>query len=179
MQHGGQGHGGGVAAAAAQRGDVRPLVDALEAGGDDDIALVEGRADAVGGDRLDAGLGMRAVSDDADLRAGEADRLVAQRVDGHGHEGHAHLLARGEQHVHLASRGLVGDLPGQIDEHVGVVAHGADDDHDLVALLLGANGLAGGGQDFLAVGHARAAEFLHDDGHGQGAEINCSARGNR
>ena len=48
---------------------------------------------------------------------------------------------------------------------IGLMAHRADDHHDLVALLLGANGLAGGGQNFLAIGNAGAAEFLNDDGH--------------
>ncbi len=67
VQHRRQGHGGRVAAAAAQRGDVRLLVDPLEAGGDDDVALVQGLADAVGGDRLDAGFRVRAVGDDANL----------------------------------------------------------------------------------------------------------------
>ncbi len=51
---------------------------------------------------------------------------------------------------------------GQVDQQVGVVAHGADDHHHLVAFLLGANGLAGRGQDLLAVGDAGAAELLHD-----------------
>ena len=32
----------------------------------------------------------------------------------------------------------------------------------LVALLLGPDGFAGGGEDFLAVGDAGAAELLHD-----------------
>ena len=54
---------------------------------------------------------------------------------------------------------------GQVDQHVGVVAHGADDHHHLVPFVLRADRLAGRGQDLLAVGNARAAEFLHDDGH--------------
>jgi hypothetical protein len=32
-----------------------------------------------------------------------------------------------------------------------------------MALLLGANGLAGGGENLLAVGDAGAAEFLNDE----------------
>ena len=40
---------------------------------------------------------------DADLGPGEADRLVAQRMDGHGHQRHAHLLAGREEHVHFAA----------------------------------------------------------------------------
>ena len=76
---------------------------------------------------------------DADLAAGEADRLVAQRVDRHRHQRDAHLLAGREEHVHLAGRRVVGDLLGQVDQDVGLLAHRADDHHDLVALLLGTN----------------------------------------
>ena len=53
---------------------------------------------------------------------------------------------------------------------IGAVAHRADDHHDLVAFLLGADGLAGRGQNLLAVGHAGAAEFLNDDRHGGGCQ---------
>ena len=48
---------------------------------------------------------------------------------------------------------------------IGLVAHGADDHHDLVALLLRANRFTGGGENLLAVGNAGAAEFLNNDGH--------------
>ena len=75
-QHGGQGDGRRIAAAAAERGDVEIVVDALEAGGDDDVAVVEQLLHPLGGNRLDAGLGMRAVGLNADLRPGEADGLV-------------------------------------------------------------------------------------------------------
>ena len=45
---------------------------------------------------------------------------------------------------------------------IGAVPHRADDHHHLVALLLGANGLAGRGQNLLTIGNAGAAEFLND-----------------
>jgi hypothetical protein len=57
------------------------------------------------------------------------------------------------------------DLAGQIDEQVGLLAHGADDHDDLVALFLGLNGTAGRGPDFISVGNASAAEFLYDQTH--------------
>ena len=62
----------------------------------------------------------------------------------------------------------------QIDQLVGAVAHGADDHHDLIALLLRADRLAGGREDLLAVGHAGAAEFLHDQSHSNNASSNDS-----
>ena len=58
--------------------------------------------------------------------------------------------------------GLIGDLLGEVDEIVGLVAHRADDHHHLIALLLGANRLAGPPQDLLRIGDAGAAEFLND-----------------
>ena len=66
----------------------------------------------VGGDVLDAGLGVGAVGDDADLGAGEADGLLAELLDGHGHQRDGDLLAGGQEHVHLAGRRVLGDLAG-------------------------------------------------------------------
>ena len=106
VQHRRQGHGRRIAAAAAQRGDVVILVDSLKSGGDHDLAFVQRLPHAIGRDRLDAGLGVGAVGLDADLSAGQADRLMPERMDGHGHQRHADLLAGGEQHVHFAGRRL-------------------------------------------------------------------------
>ncbi len=135
------------------------------------LPVVERLADAAGVDVLDAGLGVGAVGDDADLRPGEADRLLAQLVDGHGDQGDADLLAGGQQHVHLAGRRLLGDLAGQLDQVVGGVAAGADDDDDLVAGLLGADGLAGRRHDPLRRRHARPAELLHHEAHGSRPQV--------
>ncbi len=89
----GQGDGGGVRAAAAERGDVVVLVDALEAGDDDDLAVSKGLVQPLRGDVLDAGLGVKAVGDDADLGPGEADGRLAERLDRHRHERDGDLLA--------------------------------------------------------------------------------------
>ena len=115
-----------------------------------------------GRDALDAGLGVRAVGDDADLGAGEADGAFAERLDRHRHQRDGDLLAGGQQHVHLAGRRLLGDFLGQLDQFVGGVAAGADDDDDLIAGLLGADGPPRRRHDALRVRHAGAAEFLHD-----------------
>ena len=58
--------------------------------------------------------------------------------------------------------GVVGDLLGQVDQDIGLVAHRAHDHHDLVAILLGANRPAGGGSNLFRIGDTRAAEFLND-----------------
>ena len=54
---------------------------------------------------------------------------------------------------------------GQLDQLVGGVAAGADDDDDLVAGLLGADGPPGRVHDPLRRRDAGAAEFLHDQRH--------------
>ena len=118
-----------------------------------------------GGDVLDAGLGVRTVGDDADLGAGEADGLFAERLDGHGHEGDGDLLAGRQQHVHLAGRRMLADLAGQFDELIGGVAASADDDDDLIAGLLRADRPPGRPHDPLRRRHTAAAEFLHDQTH--------------
>ncbi len=110
-------------------------------------------------------LGVRAIRADADLRPGQAHRLGPQRMQRHRHQRHAHLLAGRKQHVHLAGIRPIGDLLGQIDQMIGLMPHGADDHHHLIALLLRANGLARSGQNLLAIRHAGAAEFLNNDGH--------------
>ena len=60
--------------------------------------------------------------------------LCPSVCDRHRHQRHAHLLAGRQQHVHFPRRRLVGDLLGQVDEHVRVVAHRADHHHHLVVL---------------------------------------------
>ena len=159
-QHGGQGHGRRVAAAAAERRDVEIVVDALKAGGDDDVAVVERLSQPRRLDRLDAGLAIAGVGLHADLRPGQADRLVPQRMNGNRHQGHAHLLARREQHVHLAGRRLIGDLRRQLQQIIGRVAHRADDHHHLVALLLRANRPPGRPQDFFGIGDATSRRIF-------------------
>ena len=66
---------------------------------------------------------------------------------------------------HLPRRRLLGNLAGQVDQHVGLLAHGADDHHHLMALLLRADRLAGGAHDLFTGGDAAAAELLDDERH--------------
>ena len=105
LEHRRQRHGCRIAAAASQRRDVEIFVDSLKSGGNHDFPFGQRTADACGGDRLNARLRVRAVGLDADLGTGEADRFVAERVNGHRHQRHAHLLAGRQQHVHLAAGG--------------------------------------------------------------------------
>ena len=147
----------GVGAAAAERGDVAGGVDALEAGDHGDVAAREGVHDALVVDLHDLGLGVGAVGLDARLASGEAHRLVAARLDGHGEKRHGHLLARGQEAVHLARGRIAVERRGKADELVGGFAHGGHDGDHLVPLrdLL----------DALGRSHRRAAEFAYDQRH--------------
>ena len=136
-----EGDRGRVAAAAAERrdvgaGDVAALAGvraALEAGHDHDLALVELASDAGRLDARDPGLAVAAVGRDAGLRAAQADRLDAERVEGHRDERRALVLAGREEHVELALVGRVGDRGGEAQELVGRVAHRGHDDDEVRA----------------------------------------------
>ena len=122
-------------------------------------------ADPVGADRTDPRLAVRAVGADLHLRAGEADGLPAEVVDRHRDQRDRHLLAGGEEHVHLARRGLLAHLPGEVHQDVRLMPHGRNDHHHLRPLLLGAERAAGGGADLLGIGNTRAAKLLNDKRH--------------
>ena len=136
---------GGVRAAAAERGDVAVVVDALEAGDDRDLALLERVVDRLRVDRLDARARERAVGDDAHLRAEERLRAAARLLDGERDQADRDLLAGRRDDVELAlvsGGGSVVDLLGEREQAVGLARHRRDDDHDVVARALRRRGSA-------------------------------------
>ena len=54
------------------------------------------------------------------------------------------------------------------DQLVGLLAHRAHDDDDVVALAMGAGDVIGDGPDAVGVGDRGAAVLLHEEGHGVG-----------
>ncbi len=108
---------------------------------------------------------MRAIGDDPDLSAGQADRIDAKLLHRHRHQGDRFLFAGREQHVHFARRGPAGDLGGQGDQLVGFMTSRTDDHDDLMSRPLRRNSLGGGGFNACGIGDAGAAELLHDDRH--------------
>ena len=140
-------------------------IDALEARDEDDLALVEGLEDPLGRDIADSRLGVKAVGDDADLAAGETDGWNAERLDGHGHEGHAGLLSGGEQHVQLTRRRPVADLTRHGDQLIGGVATRRDHHDDLRPLVVRIDGATGRRENPFRIGDAGAAELLDQEGH--------------
>ena len=184
LELGRQGDGRGVRAAAPQGGDLGGVdvagrrrvlqalegrgAHALEAGDDDDLAGGELGADPAGIDTRDAGLAVAAIGGDAGLRAGQADRRDAERVQGHRHQRGALVLAGGEEDVQLAGIGLVRDGGGQRQELVRGVAHRGDDDDQLGAVLALADDASGDAPDAFRARNRRAAELHDDEGAGHG-----------
>ena len=169
---------GGVDVAAAggvleavERGDAH----ALEAGDDDDLAGGQLGLDAARVDAGDPGPAVAAVRRDPGLRAGEADRRDADRMQRHRDEGGALVLAGGEEDVELAGIGIVRDGGREGEELVGGVAHRRDDDDEARPVGPLAGDAPGDALDALRAGDGRAAE-LHDDegaGHGGNSSGGC------
>ena len=180
LQRGGQRDGGGVRAAAAERGDVLGvLADPLEAGDQHDRALGQRLAQPVRVDLHDPRVAVLGRGDHAGLRAGERAGLRAERVDGHRDQRVGDPLTRGEQHVHLARRRRRGHLLGEVEQLVGGVAHGRHDHDDVVALLVRADDPLGDLLDPVRVLHGRSAVLLHDEGHRRPPVLAPSARRRR
>ena len=136
--------------------------DALEAGDEDDLALVERLVDPLRADLDDLRLRVRRVGDDPRLRAGQRDRLVAEVLDRHLGQRARDALADGDQHVHRARLRPVGDPVRQVDELVGRVAHRREHGDDAAALLLRGDDPARDVQQPLGVADGRAAELHHE-----------------
>ena len=154
-----------IAPAPAQRRDVQLFVDALEPGRNDHLSAIERLPHPLGGDRPNSGLGVGRVGHNADLAARHAHGLLAQLLHGHRQQRHRFLLARRQEHIHLAGRRFVGDLFGQFDQFVCLVPAGTDDDHHLMTGPPRIDDPLGGRKNLGRVGDTRAAKLLHNQRH--------------
>ena len=153
---------GRVGAAAPERRHVLVGRHALESGDEDDPVLVERLVDPPRAHVDDLRLAVRRVGDDARLRAGERDRLVAEVVDGHRAERVRDPLADRDEHVELARVGPSRDLRGEVEELVGRVPHRGEDADDAVPRLAHRDESARDVLDLLRVADRRTAELHHD-----------------
>ena len=103
------------------------------------------------------------VRADAGLRPGQRDGLDARGLERHGHERAADVLAGGEQQVHLARVRVVRDGGGQLEQVVGRVAHGADDDDEVAAVATVSRDARGDVADALSIRKRGAAVLLDDE----------------
>ena len=167
VERGCQRDGRRVRAATPKGRDGRLRRDALEAGDDRDLALLKRLLDAIRAYLGDAGTAMSRVGEDPRLGPGERDRLAAELRDRHREQRHRDALSRCEEHVELAWVRVGGHAGGEIDELVGRVAHGRDDDADRSARCGGLHHAFGNPFDAGGVSDGRAAVFLHDAAHGR------------
>ena len=165
VQRGRNGHGAGVGAAASQGGDVVVAVQALEARDHHDAVFGKLALDALGVQVFDARARVGAVRVEARLPARQADGRAACLAQRHGQQRNADLLARGQQHIHLALGRVVGDLARFGDEVVGGVALGGYHHHHVVAGGVRVRHDARHIKNAVAVRDGAAAEFLYDECH--------------
>ena len=165
VEGGGEGDGGRVGASAAQRRHVVVLGDALEAGDDGDLAVLDGAGDALG-DHADDLCGAEAtVGLDAGLRAGVGAGFDAEFVDGHREEGHRDALACRQEDVHFALGRGVREGCGRVEQVVGRVTHRRYDDNDAVSRVVRVHDALGDALHGFGVGDGRTAVLLHDQCH--------------
>ena len=144
----------GVGGAATQRRDVLGgLRHPLEAGDDDDAALVQGTHDATRGDVDDARVAVGRGGEDARLGTGVADGLDPEVGQGHRQQRSRLTFPCGQQHVQLTGLRVRAHLQGQVHQLVGGVTHRRDDDDDLVPVRTRARDSAGDAFDGFGVGH--------------------------
>ncbi len=142
---------------------MRDRRDALEAGDEHDLLLVERVVDPRRAHLGDLRLAVDGVGDDPRLRAGERDRLVAEVGDRHRAERVRDPLADRDQHVVLARLRPGRDLVREPDQLVGRVAHRREDADDAVAALARLDEAPRDVLDLAGVGDRGAAELHHDE----------------
>ena len=115
----------------------------------------------------DARLGMCAVGQDADLAARVGHRRHTALVQRHGQQGNGHLLAGGHDHIQLARQRLLvaTDCLGQIDQAIGLAAHGRQHHHEVVAGIAELLNLVGDLLDSFDRADRGASKFLYDQSH--------------
>ena len=92
-------------------------------------------------------------------QAGRIDPLAAVAGD------RIYLFAGRKEHVHFARARVTGDLSGELNQFVGLVATCAHNDDDVVTFSFCFNRAAGCASNFFSVGHTGATKFLHNDCH--------------
>jgi hypothetical protein len=172
---GGDGHGAGVRAAAAQGGDAAVQGHALEAGDHRHLAA------SMAADRFSGGMSsMRARPWASSVMIGSCQpsherALQAHVAQDHGQQAGGDLFARGDHHVVFVvgfgkARGGAAGLVGPGDQLIGLAAHGRDDHGHLLARRDFGRHQATDAADALQIGHRGAAELHHQPRHGEHRE---------
>ncbi len=156
---------GGVRTAASERGDVAFLVHALETGDDHHAALIQVLVDAPGINVLNACFAESTIGTNVYLMAGIGAGRATDPGQRHGKQRNGGLLAGSEQHIELARGWDVTHRFGQLDEAVGLAAHGGNHNHNVMALCAHPRHLFSNGSNAVRTSDGRAAVLLDDQGH--------------
>ena len=165
VQGGSQCHGGGIAAAAAQRGDIVRTVQPLKACHNHHAVAGQLTLDTLGVQPLDTRLGVGAVGVEAGLPARQADGGDTQLLQGHRQQGNRDFLARGQQHIHLAVGRIGCDFRRLGNQVIGGVALRRDNHNHIIACVAGVHDDARHVEDAVPVLDRGAAEFLYNQAH--------------
>ena len=160
-------HAGGVRTATPEGSDVALLVHTLEACYNYHATGLQIRTDFLIVDLQNARLGMRAVGQDAHLTASVGHRWHTALVQRHGQQGDGHLLTGGHDHIQLTRERLLitTDCLGQIDQAIGLAAHGRQHHHQVVAGIAEFLNLVGHLLDSFDRADRGASKFLYDQSH--------------
>ncbi len=153
---------GGVGASATQRGDVAVFIDALEPGDYHHTPFFQVGANFLIVDLQNTRLVVRAVSQNANLIAGIGHRRYTALDQCHGQQGNGDLLASGNDHVQFARNRLIADLFGQVDQAIGLAAHGGQNHHQIITRFAEFFDFVGHLLDALDRAHGGASKFLYD-----------------
>ncbi len=161
----GQRNGGGIGAAATERGDFIFRIHALVAGDHDHVAGIQFFLHAFRRHGGDACIEMRVGGVDAALRAGQRNRLDAHFLDRHRQQRHRDAFAGRQQHVEFAAFGLRCQVGSEVEQFAGGIAHRGDHRDHIKPGLAFRNDLACHQSQPFFAGDGAAAEFLYDDPH--------------
>ncbi len=158
-------HRGRIAAPSTQKGDISIGRDTLRAGDDGHDARLEALDDPMGRDLEDFGVAVVGIGDEAGLATGEGVPGHAEIGERHAHEGDGFALPRRDQHVHFPTGADLRDPIGQQKQVVGLLAHGGDDDGNVITTAPAVGDVIGNLPNSIGVGNRRSTVFLHDQGH--------------
>src|SRR5690606_23864759 len=130
-----QRHARGIGTATPQGGDVALIVDALETGHHNHAPRFQIATDVLCVDLQDPRLAVGTVGVDTYLIARVGNVGHADLDQGHGQQGDGHLIARRDHNVQLTRHRLITDLPGEIDQAIGLSAHGRNLHYDIVTVI--------------------------------------------
>ena len=166
LERGGDGDGGEVGTATAERVDHAVRGDTLETGDNEGFPLIKESAHQGGIHVEDAAAGVGAGGVDARLAAGDGGGVHTLLLEGHGDECDRLLLAGGQQHIEFALARVFRKLLGHLDETIGDAGHRGNHGDNLIALVAGAFHPGGDIADSVESADGGAAVFLNDEGHG-------------